>query len=180
MPTYHPPQPPLWRTIALGAAAATAVGALLVWLLHAGPEATPVPEGMVVDEEGNVVDGRQAFEADRQARRRAALPKTSASQILTMLEGPGPGAVPISDKKAAREGFDRVIAEIRTKAERPRALRQRQWRDYYRSANDAFSALATQLDGKDPEQRRELEEAHAELVESLAIVRVRGGKFRVH
>lgn len=175
-----PAQPPLWRTLALGGAAVLAVGTILVWLLREEPEAVAVPEGMVADEDGNLVDRRVLFEADRDARRRAALPKTSASQILRMLEGPGPGAAPTSDLEAARDAFASVIAEIEAKAERPRAMKQREWRAYYRTANDTFSALSAQLDGKDPKQAKELEEAHKQLVNALAIVRVRGGKFRVH
>ena len=44
----------------------------------------------------------------------------------------------------------------------------------------AVHRMAAQLDGKDPKQAKELEEAHKQLVNALAIVRVRGGKFRVH
>ena len=180
MSTPGPSQPPLWRTLALGAAAVVAVGVVLVWLLHEEPNATPAPEGMVADEDGHLVDGRVLFEADREARRRAALPQPTASQILEILEGAGPASVPVSDLQAARDGFEAIVAEIETKAERPRALKQREWRAYYRAANDAFSALSSQLDGKDPAQAKELEAAHQRLVNALAIVRVRGGKFRTH
>lgn len=180
MTTPRPPQPALWRTLALGASAAVAVGAILVWVLHTESSAPPAPEGMVADEEGNLVDGRVLFEADREARRRAALPQTSASQMIGMLEGAGPMAAPVSDLQAARDGFQSIITEIEQKAERPRALKQREWRAYYRAANDAFSALSSQLDGKNPAHVKELETAHAQLVNALAIVRVRGGKFRTH
>ncbi|MCR9165857.1 MAG: hypothetical protein ACE37F_10325 [Nannocystaceae bacterium] len=179
MTSPRPHQPPLWRTLALGAGAAAAVGLILVWLLHEAPDAQPAPEGMVLDEDGELVDARVRFEADLDARRRAAIPRTSASQILGMLEGPGPGAAPVSDIQAARDGFSAIVAEIEVAAERPRALKQREWRAYYRAANDAFSALSSQLDGKDPKQAKELEEAHKELVNALAIVRVRGGKFKI-
>ncbi|MBV1861838.1 MAG: hypothetical protein KUG77_25685, partial [Nannocystaceae bacterium] len=125
------------------------------------------------------VDRKVRFETERAARRQAALPRTGASLILKTLEGVGPGGAPLSDLQAARDGFAAVISEIELKAERPRALKQREWREYYRAANDAFSALSTQLDGKDREQAVELEEAHTKLVTALAIVRVRGGKFRI-
>ena len=180
MSTPGPSQPPLWRTLALGASAAVAVGVILVWLFTDEPHAAPAPEGMVADEEGHLVDGRVLFEADREARRRAALPQPTASQILEILEGAGPSAVPVSDLQAARDGFEAIVTEIETKAERPRALKQREWRAYYRAANDSFSALSSQLDGKDPAQAKELEAAHKRLVNALAIVQVRGGKFRTH
>lgn len=180
MPTSSDSQQPLWRTLLIGAGATLVVGTVMTWLLHDEPEAKAVPEGMVVDEEGELVDARVRFEADREARRRAALPKTSAAMMLQTFEGGGPGAAPVSDLQAARDGFAAVVSEIETMAERPRAIRQRKWREVYRTANDAFSALSAQLDAKDPKQAKELEAAHKQLVTSLSIVRVRGGKFRIH
>ncbi|MGH1348306.1 MAG: hypothetical protein ACRBN8_42515 [Nannocystales bacterium] len=180
MRTPPPAQPPLWRSLLLGAAAAVSVGVILVWLMQDPPAPDAVPEGMVADEDGSLVDRKVRFEADRDSRRRAALPRTGASLILKTFEGAGPGVVPVSDLQNAREGFEAVIAEIELKAERPRALKQREWREYYRAANDAFAALSTQLDGKNPKQAKELEEAHTKLVTALSIVRVRGGKFRIH
>lgn len=179
MASPRPHQPPLWRTLALGAGATAAIGLILVWLLHDSPNAEPIPEGMVMSEDGELVDERVRFEEDLDARRRAAMPRTSAARIIGMLEGSGPGAAPVSDLQAAREGFSAIVEEIELEAERPRALKQRQWRAYYRAANDAFSALSSQLDGTDPKQAKELEEAHEQLVNALAIVRVRGGKFKI-
>ncbi len=170
---------PLWRMLLPGGVAALAAGSALVWLLSETPEATAVPEGMVADEDGQLVDRRVLFEADREARRTAALPKTSAAMMLRTFEGGGPGAAPVSDVQAARDGFAAIVTEIETMAERPRALRQKEWRAAYRAANDAFSALSTQLDAKDPVQAKELEAAHKKLVTALSIVRVRGGKFRI-
>ncbi len=180
MSTSSPSEPSLWRALLLGGAAAAGVGVILVWLMTDEPAATPTPEGMVADEDGNLVDQRVWFEADRESRRQAALPKTGASLILSTFEGAGPGVAPLSDLQAARDGFELVISEIELKAESPRALKQREWREYYRAANDSFSALSAQLNGKDPQQAKELEEAHAKLVTALSIVRVRGGKFRIH
>lgn len=174
------PQPPLWRTLLMGAGAAVAVGTVLVWLLSDTPADEASPEGMVRDADGRLVDARVHFEADREARRQAALPKTAASMVLRTFEGGGPGAAPVSDLQSARDGFSAIITEIETMAERPRAMKQREWREAYRAANDAFAALSSQLDGKDPKQAKELEDAHAQLVTALSIVRVRGGKFRIH
>ncbi len=179
MSTSAPSQPPLWRTLALGAGAVVAVGAALVWVLQDEPDEVAVPEGMVMDEDGQLVDRKVQFEADRDARRRAALPKTSAALVLRTLEGAGPGAAPVSDLQSGRDGFSAIIADIELKAERPRALKQREWREYYRAANDAFSALSSQPNAKAPKQAKELEQAHKDLVMALSIVRVRGGKFRV-
>ncbi len=162
----------------MGGAAVIAAGAALTWMLRASPEAEPVPEGMVLDEDGQLVDRRELFEADLEAQRQAALPKSTAAMILSTLEGAGPGAAPLSDVDAARDGFSTVIAELERLAERPRAMRQSEWQAAYRAANDAFSALSTQLDAKDPTQAKELEAAHKQLVTALSIVRVRGGKFR--
>lgn len=179
MSTSSHSQPPLWRSLLLGTGAAACVGIVLVWLMTDEPAPTPVPEGMVAEEDGTLVDRRVRFEADLESRRRAALPRTGASLILGTFEGGGPGLAPRSDLQAAREGFELVISEIELKAERPRPLKQREWREYYRAANDSFSALSAELDGKNPKQAKELEEAHVKLVTALSIVRVRGGKFRI-
>ncbi len=179
MSTPPSSQPPLWRSLLLGGGAALSVGIILVWLMQDTPAPTPAADDIVADEDSDPVDRDVWFEADRRARGQAAPRRTGASLILSTFEGAGPGAGPISDLQEARDGFQAVIAEIELKAERPRALKQREWREYYRAANDAFSALSAQLDGKNPQQAKELEEAHTKLVTALAIVRVRGGKFRV-
>lgn len=178
-PDPSPAPTPLWRTLLLGGLGCVAVGAVLMWLFSEGtPELAP--EGMVVDEDGELVDARVQFEDDRALRREAALPRTSASMILKAFEGAGPGQAEISDVQTARDAFTNVMVEVESLAERPRAMRQRKWREVYRAANDSFSALSIHLDAKDPAQAKELEEAHKRLVTALSIVRVRGGKFKVH
>jgi hypothetical protein len=56
-------------------------------------------------------------------------------------------------------------------------LSQAQWQETWRTANDAYAALSIELDGNDPGDLAELEEAHRRLKKGLRRVRVRGGKF---
>ncbi|MEM6293772.1 MAG: hypothetical protein AAGA54_21030 [Myxococcota bacterium] len=182
MPRRTPPPPPkqpLWRTVVVGALATAAVGTILVWVFDDSEPPPALPEGKMVDEDGEVVDRRVAFEADRENRRRAAMPRRNAALMLETLAGAGPGAAEVSDLQTARDSFTNVITEIEVMAERPRAMKQRKWQALYRAANDSFSALSMHLDAKDPVQKKELEDAHKQLVNALAIVRVRGGKFKV-
>jgi hypothetical protein len=78
----------------------------------------------------------------------------------------------------ARAGFDHVMKSVEKLGRRRRRLDPDQWRETWRMANDAYAALSIQLDGEDPSDLAELEEAHRRLQKGLRRVRVRGGKFR--
>jgi hypothetical protein len=77
----------------------------------------------------------------------------------------------------ARRGFDHIMRRVEAVGAKRRRLTQDEWRQTYRAANDAFSALSTHLDARDEEQRSELEEAYARLKSGLDGVRVKGDKF---
>ncbi len=174
-----PESRPAWVSVVLGGLGFVVAGFVLWWAFGDDPP-PEAPEGMVVDEDGELVDGRVRFESDRVARQRAARPhKTPAALVLRTLEGAGPGTSMPSDLQGARDTFDGVMTEVELLAERPRAMRQRRWQGVYRAANDAFTALSMELDATDRTEAKELEAAHKRLVEGLSILRVRGGKFKV-
>ena len=80
------------------------------------------------------------------------------------------------DAESAARGFEVAMTKVERTANRRTKLEREEWDELYRTANDAFAALSTQLDATDPAQLQELEEAHARLVEGLRRVRVRGNK----
>ncbi len=100
--------------------------------------------------------------------------------MLRAFEGAGPDYYGTGhiDLTEARSVFDAVMTRVDKLADRPRPLRQRQWKEVYRAANDSFAALSIQLDARDRDQAKELEAAHRRLRVSLGNLRVRGGKFR--
>lgn len=87
----------------------------------------------------------------------------------------GDGELEVED---TRKVFDAVMTEIEQMSDRPRRLRQREWHQVYRAANDSFVALSMHLDAKNSEEAKELEAAHRRLQQGLANLRVRGKKFR--
>lgn len=123
--------------------------------------------------------------AEEERRRLAAIARGNASRAADLpvdeFEVPPP---PVSDTPggaitatSARVGFDYSMRRVEKIGARKRRLKPEQWEALYREANDAYAALATTLDAKDPAQLTELEEAHRRLKEGLAAVRVRGRKF---
>lgn len=68
------------------------------------------------------------------------------------------------------EGFEYVITNLEAVADSGKRLSRKEWRASYRAANDAFAAYSIHADGQ------ELEEAHRRLKETLARIRVRGGR----
>jgi hypothetical protein len=88
--------------------------------------------------------------------------------------GLGPEGVPEDD---ARKGFDHIMRRVEALGQKRRRLTQDEWRQTYRAANDAFSALSIHLDARNEDERSELEEAYARLRSGLQSVRVKGDKF---
>ena len=80
----------------------------------------------------------------------------------------------------ARRGFDHIMKRVEALGHKRRRLSQDEWRETYRAANDAFSALSVHLDARNASERAELEDAYARLKAGLQSVRVRGQKFGQH
>lgn len=81
------------------------------------------------------------------------------------------------DRKAAMAGFEHAMTELEALAAERERLEQPQWRELYRTANDAFAALSMHLDASEPGDAEELENAHRRLKSALRRVRVHGRKF---
>jgi hypothetical protein len=79
----------------------------------------------------------------------------------------------------ARQGFEHIMKRVEALGSKRRRLTHDEWRQTYRAANDAFSALSIHLDARDDNQRAELEDAYARLKTGLERVRVKGDKFGV-
>jgi hypothetical protein len=160
------------------AAALGIVGVALVSLLGGDTEVVEVE----VDEKGLPLSAEELAERDHDMLVAAARNETPGYGVMIKAfsaAGPGfygDGELEIDD---TRKVFDAVMDEIERMAEQPRRLRQREWHEVYRAANDAFTALSMHLDAKDRDQAKELEEAHQRLRQGLASVRVRGKKFRI-
>lgn len=170
--------------LVFGLVAASAVGGVLWWSLPGPVADEPDDDGPVVlDEDGNPVDVREQHRrtrADRQAQARN-LAFDERDRLSGELFGEGGGGAQLGglqiDRQAAEEGFDHVMRVLEETAEDRERLAKSDWRELYRAANDAYSALSMHLDADDPEQRDQLEAAHRRLQEGLRRVRVRGRKF---
>jgi hypothetical protein len=170
------------RTIRIGPLLALVgcfgVTALALWVLTDDEEVVEVE----VDERGRPLSQREVADRDRAdfvAMARGERP--DFEMMIRAFEGAGPdfygsGEVGVDD---ARRVFNAVMDEVDTMAARPRRLRQRQWQEVYRTANDSFAALSMHLDAKDRDQAKELEDAHKRLQQGLASLRVRGNKFKL-
>ena len=169
--------------LVFGLVAAAAVGGVLWWSLP-GPVADEEDDGPVVlDEDGNPVDVREQHRrkrADQQAQARN-LAFDERDRVSSELLAEGGGGAQLGDLKidrqAAEDGFDHVMKVLEETAADRERLDKADWRELYRAANDAYSALSMHLDANDPEQREQLEAAHRRLQEGLRRVRVRGRKF---
>jgi hypothetical protein len=168
---------PTAKVVALAAALAIA-GLAFATLLEDDTE----QEGREVDEQGRPLTDEEIADDHRElfmAAGRGEHPGYGELVHAFSVAGPdfyGNGALEIDE---TRRVFDSVMDEIERMADRPRRLRQREWQQVYRAANDAFTALSMHLDAKDRTQAKELEEAHRRLRKGLANLRVRGKKFRI-
>jgi hypothetical protein len=169
---------PVAQVVALVAALGLAAAALTT-LLGGEPEQPEVE----VDEKGQPLSEGEIAERDHDRFVAAARGQSPPGygELLRVFSEAGPGfygngQLEIDD---TRRVFDAVMDEVERMAERPRPLRQRQWQEVYRGANDSFTALSMHLDARDREQAKELEEAHRRLRQGLANLRVRGKKFRI-
>ncbi len=175
--------------LVFGLAAAFAVGGV-AWLLLPGPKAEDddTDEPLVVDDNGEPVDARTLYRTRRgelqaQARNLGFGERDRADSDASPLAAPGADGASaqlgngVIDRQAAEEGFEHVMRVLEDTARDRERLSKTDWRELYRAANDAYSAMSMHLDAHEPEDREKLEAGHRRLQEALRRVRVRGRKF---
>jgi hypothetical protein len=174
--------------VLFGLGAAAAVGAVLWWSQPAHDDELEGIEALAFDDEGRPLDERTQYrlrqrELQAQARN---LPfderdrEQSDARLLGDRSGDAASAQlgnGMIDRQAAEEGFDHIMGVIEETARDHERLAKSDWRELYRAANDAFSALSIHLDAADSGDRELLEQAHQRLQDGLRRVRVRGRKF---
>jgi len=167
-----------------------AVGAVVLavyagWtLVEAGEEYETMARDAYIDADGRPVDARA--EALERRRRLAAAARgvsvgdrrRQADPLLADDDVKAPklelGALTQDDAEA---GFDYAMRRVEKIADDRRRLKQPEWEELYREANDAFSAYSMYIDVSDADQALLLEEAHRRLKKGLRRVRVRGKKL---
>ena len=179
--------------VLFGLGAAAAVGGVLWWSQPHGDGSEPSGP-LVLDEDGAPIDERSEHQRRRgelqaQARnmsfadRDAHGDEDEASAGVSTLrrEAGADGDAPLGDgsidRQTAEAGFDHIMGVLEETAEDRERLAKSDWRELYRAANDAFSALSMHLDAEDPADLERLEQAHRRLQDGLRRVRVRGRKF---
>jgi len=139
----------------------------------------------IYDDNGEPIDQRQA---QREARDRLASVANGAigpGRSRTVdelpeveeLEAPRMQLAGPVTREDAEAGFDYAMRRVEQIAGRRRRLKQEDWEELYREANDAFSAYSAHLDATDVEQAALLEDAYTRLKKGLQRVRVRGKKL---
>lgn len=143
--------------------------------IEVGPDGEPLDEREIAERERR----DQIFEAIEGA---AAMRGRAARKDLPLepgVEAPmaeyGSGTFVLEE---ARTSFDQLMTRIEATGDKRRRLRQAEWQETYRAANDAYAALSMRLDPSDPQQSAELEQAHQRLRRALRGLRVRGRKFQ--
>lgn len=166
---------PILKGVALAAALGLA-GFALVSLLGDVEEVD-----VEVDAKGRPLSEEDLADRDRELMFAAGRTKPpDYGMLIEAFNAAGPAFYGDGELEAAdtRKVFDSVMTHIEKMSERPRRLRQREWQEVYRAANDSFAALSMHLDARDSEQAKELEAAHRRLQQGLANLRVRGKKFK--
>ncbi len=131
------------------------------------------PDGRPLDE--RIVQRRRLEDRRAQARNLAPDDRDRAQDPVAAPDDDyGSGTI---DRRAAAEGFAYAMGQLDAALEQRKRLEQSEWRELYRQANDAFSALSMHLDASEPGDREELEQAHQRLMSGLRRVRVHGRKF---
>lgn len=176
--------------VLFGLGAAAAVGGVLWWSQPQGDGSEPVGP-LVLDDDGAPIDERtehrrRRTELQAQARNMSfgardgdddddhdvsTLRREAGADEAAQL---GDGSI---DRQSAEAGFDHIMGVLEDTAEDRERLAKSDWRELYRAANDAFSALSMHLDAEDPGDLERLEQAHRRLQDGLRRVRVRGRKF---
>jgi hypothetical protein len=139
-------------------------------------------ESLLGDAEPEAPESHSAVDERRQrlAAMARGMGQPQGDSLFDEVEEPPPATRPDLEitRDDARAGFDYVMRNVERVGRKRRRLSQGQWQETWRTANDAYAALSIQLDGDDPGDLAELEEAHRRLKKGLRRVRVKGGKFR--
>lgn len=164
------------RTILAALALALAGG--VTWWYVADPGTGEVLDELPVDAQGRPLDERAA-RAQHDARLRAQARNTHFEDRDEVrgsapLDPYGTGVI---DRVTAENGFDDVMTRVEGLARSRERIDREAWDQLYREANDAFAALSSLLDAREPSDLEALEKAHHRLQEGLRRVRVRGRKF---
>lgn len=160
-----------------GGAVALLVGGVWYWV--ADPGLHEHADDLARNQDGELLDEQDAADQRRrelQARARN-LSDRSGDPLVRPAGGIGDYGDGRIDRAAAAASFDEVMGTIESFATSRERIHKEEWDALYRSANDSFAALSTQLDAHDPGDRETLETAHKRLQEGLRRVRVRGKKF---
>jgi hypothetical protein len=167
---------PLLQRVAF--AAALGIAGTALWTLLGGAEEPEVE----LDAKGRAVSDEEIAERDHDELVAAARNEHPGyGELMEAFSAAGPDFYGTGELEVetTRMVFDAVMDRVEVMADRPRRMRQKEWRQVYRAANDSFTALSMHLDAKDSDQAKELEEAHRRLQQGLANLRVRGKKFRI-
>ena len=172
----------------LGATLAVLLVAYAGFIVLSDEDADVEPMVVELGPDGEPLDERQVFEETRRAEVLEAIEGAAAMRTRDPLEGLSPDperSVPSAEYgsgsfvlEEARTGFDHLMSRIEVTGDERRRLRQKEWQETYRAANDAYAALSMRLDPSDPNDEAELEQAHRRLRRALAGLRVRGRKFQ--
>lgn len=166
-----------WRLPIAFAAASLAVGGVWYWV--ADPGLHEHADDLARDADGELIDEQDAASQRRrelQARARN-LSDRSGDPLVQPAGGLGDYGDGRIDRATATAAFDEIMGTVETFATSRERIHKEEWDTLYRTANDTFAALSTQLDANDPGDRETLETAHRRLKEGLRRVRVRGKKF---
>lgn len=135
------------------------------------------------DDHSRGADGELLDEQDAESQRRRELAARARNisdrthDPLVAPAGPGEWGDGRIDRATASASFDEIMGTVESFARSRERIHKEEWDALYRSANDSFAVLSTQLDANDPGDRETLETAHKRLQEGLRRVRVRGKKF---
>jgi hypothetical protein len=177
--------------VLFGLGAAAAVGGVLWWSQPHGDGSEPSGP-LVLDEDGAPIDERSEHrrrraELQAQARNMSFGARDDDSdedgvEVSTLRREAGAdGDAQLGDgsidRPTAEAGFDHIMGVLEEIADDRERLAKSDWRELYRAANDAFSALSMHLDADNPADLERLEQAHRRLQDGLRRVRVRGRKF---
>jgi|GEM_PF-1934766 len=181
----------LSRTI-VAPLAVLAVGLALYagWtLLDIGGDYDEIAQEAYLDADGKTgIDVREQAEARRE--RMAAVARGAsraldgdmrpADPLLAENEVAAPNLDPAGPLTAGdvEAGFDYAMRRVERIARTRRKLKQDEWSELYREANDAYAAYSMHLDATEPGDLAKLEDAHRRLKQGLKRVRVRGRKFQ--
>lgn len=158
------------RTLLALASASLALVGFAVYRLgpRTDPRARPAAAAPASTSPAPAARPRPLTDADHDAAR-DTLAVALRSRLERALDGPEeepPLPVPTS-RLEAEASFEAVMESVETLADKGDKVSRGRRQRLYRAANDAFSALSIHLDGNNPRDLMQLEEAHVRLKQML-------------